>query len=90
MSRRMIAAVVAAPLVAVLLVLASFAPLPYVTYRPGGTLDVLGNGDNGQEIIQVEGHKTYRDDGQPDDHGHREPAEAGEQPARADGHLDQR
>ena len=64
MSRRMIAAVVAAPLVAVLLVLASFAPLPYVTYRPGGTLDVLGNGDNGQEIIQVEGHKTYRDDGQ--------------------------
>ena len=64
MSRRMIAAVVAAPLVAVLLVLASFAPLPYVTYRPGGTLDVLGTGDNGQEIIQVEGHKTYRDDGQ--------------------------
>jgi Lon-like protease len=64
MSRRMIAAVVAAPLVAVLLVLASFAPLPYVTYRPGGTLDVLGDGDNGQEIIQVDGHKTYRDDGQ--------------------------
>jgi PDZ domain-containing protein len=64
MSRRMIAAVVAAPLVAILLVLASFAPLPYVTYRPGGTLDVLGTGDNGQEIIQVEGHKTYRDDGQ--------------------------
>ncbi len=64
MSRRMIAAVVAAPLVAVLLVLASFAPLPYVTYRPGGTLDVLGTGDNGQEIIQVEGHQTYRDDGQ--------------------------
>jgi PDZ domain-containing protein len=64
MSRRMIAAVVAAPLVAVLLVLAAFAPLPYVTYRPGGTLDVLGNGDDGQEIIQVEGHKTYRDDGQ--------------------------
>ncbi len=64
MSRRMIAAVVAAPLVAVLLALAAFAPLPYVTYRPGGTLDVLGNGDNGQEIIQVEGHKTYRDEGQ--------------------------
>jgi PDZ domain-containing protein len=64
MSRRMIAAVVAAPLVAVLLVLASFAPLPYVTYRPGGTLDVLGNGDDGQEIIKVEGHKTYRDAGQ--------------------------
>ncbi len=64
MSRRMIAAVVAAPLVALLLVLASFAPLPYVTYRPGGTLDVLGNGDDGQEIIQVEGHQTYRDAGQ--------------------------
>ncbi len=60
----MIAAVVAAPLVALLLVLASFAPLPYVTYRPGGTLDVLGNGDDGQEIIQVQGHQTYRDAGQ--------------------------
>lgn len=64
MSRRMIAAVVAAPLVAVLLVLASVAPLPYVTYRPGGTIDVLGTGDDGKEIIQVQGHQTYRDAGQ--------------------------
>jgi PDZ domain-containing protein len=64
MSRRMIAAVVAAPLVAVLLALAAFAPLPYVTYRPGGTVDVLGVGGSGREIIQVEGQKTYRDDGE--------------------------
>ncbi len=64
MSRRMIAAVVAAPLVAVLLALAAFAPLPYVTYRPGGTLDVLGNAEDGKEIIQVQGHQTYRDAGQ--------------------------
>jgi PDZ domain-containing protein len=64
MSQRMIAAVVAAPLVVVLLALAAFAPLPYVTYRPGGTFDVLGTGDSGQEIIQVEGQKTYRDEGE--------------------------
>jgi PDZ domain-containing protein len=64
MSRRMIAAVVAAPLVVVLLALAAFAPLPYVTYRPGGTIDVLGRDDNGGEIIQVEGRKTYRDAGE--------------------------
>ena len=30
---------------------------------PGPTVDVLGDAD-GQEIIQVDGHKTYRDDGQ--------------------------
>ena len=64
MSQRMIAAVVAAPLVAILLALAAFAPLPYVTYRPGGTFDVLGTGESGKEIIQIEGQPTYRDDGE--------------------------
>ena len=38
-------------------------PLPYVTYEPGSTVDVLGKTED-QEIIQVNGHKTYRDDGQ--------------------------
>lgn len=64
MSQRMIAAVVAAPLVAILLAVAAFAPLPYVTYEPGGTFDVLGTGESGKEIIQVEGQQTYRDDGE--------------------------
>ncbi len=63
MSQRMIAAVVAGPLVVVLLALAAFAPLPYVTYRPGDTIDVLGD-EGGREIIQVEGQKTYRDGGE--------------------------
>jgi PDZ domain-containing protein len=63
MSQRMIAAVVAGPLVVVLLALAAFAPLPYVTYRPGDTINVLGD-ESGQEIIQVEGHKTFRDAGE--------------------------
>ncbi|MDQ4054923.1 MAG: PDZ domain-containing protein [Actinomycetota bacterium] len=63
MSQRMIAAVVAGPLVIVLLALAAFAPLPYVTYRPGDTINVLGD-ESGQEIIQVEGHRTYRDAGE--------------------------
>ena len=63
MSQRMIAAVVAGPLVVVLLALAAFAPLPYVTYRPGDTINVLGD-EGGREIIQVEGQKTYRDGGE--------------------------
>lgn len=63
MSQRMIAAVVAGPLVVVLLALAAFAPLPYVTYRPGDTIDVLGD-EGGQEIIQIEDQKTYRDGGE--------------------------
>ena len=43
--------------------IAATQPLPYVTYEPGLTVDVLGTND-GAEIIQVQGHKTYRDDGQ--------------------------
>ena len=42
---------------------AVFKPLPYVTYEPGPTLNVLGEND-GEEIIQVSGHKTYRDGGE--------------------------
>lgn len=63
MSQRMIAAVVAGPLCLVLLLLAALAPLPYVTYSPGGTFDVLSDTD-GREIIQVDGEKAYRDGGE--------------------------
>jgi PDZ domain-containing protein len=62
MTQRTLAAVVAAPLLLILLVLAFVLPLPYATYAPGLTVDVLGE-DGGQEIISVEGHPTYRDDG---------------------------
>jgi len=45
-------------------VLALLEPLPYTTYAPGPTINVLGTSD-GKEIIQApDGHKTYRDDGQ--------------------------
>ena len=63
MSQRLMAALIAGPLVLVLLVLSAFLPLDYVTYRPGYTVDVLAKTD-GSEIIQVDGHKAYYDDGQ--------------------------
>lgn len=63
MSQRLIAAMIAAPLVLALLIVAAFLPLDYVTYSPGYTVDVLAESD-GAEIIQVDGHKTYRDDGE--------------------------
>jgi Lon-like protease len=63
MTQRTLAALVAAPLLLVLLVLAFVLPLPYATYAPGLTLDVLGD-EGGQEIISVEGHPSYHDDGQ--------------------------
>jgi PDZ domain-containing protein len=64
MNQRVLAAFLAVPLVAALAVVALLKPLPYTTYAPGPTIDVLGAPD-GKEIIQVpSGQKTYRDDGQ--------------------------
>ena len=63
MNQRFVAAMVAMPLVIALAVVAWVRPLPYVRYAPGPTLDVLSAPD-GKEIIQVSGHKTYRDDGE--------------------------
>ena len=64
MSQRLIAACIAVPAVLALLVFASFEKLPFATYQPGGTIDVLGDSDNQAEIIQIDGHQVYRDDGQ--------------------------
>jgi Lon-like protease len=67
MTQRTLAGLLAVPLLAVLWVLALQEPLPYVTYAPGMTVDVLGTtGDDGasDEIVQVEGAKAYRDDGE--------------------------
>lgn len=64
MSQRWIAFAIAAPLTVCLLALAAFAPLPYTVYRPGPTFDVLAKDSNESEIIQVDGHETYRDDGE--------------------------
>lgn len=62
-TQRMIAAVAAVPLVLALVAVAWLRPLPYATYGPGPTLNVLGDTD-GQEIVQINGATTYRDAGQ--------------------------
>lgn len=64
MSQRMIAVCIAAPLLLVLAVVALAVPLPYAAYSPGPTYDILGKDQNEAELIQVDGHKVYRDGGQ--------------------------
>lgn len=64
MNQRLIAASAAVPLVLGLIVAAVLMPLPFVVYAPGYTIDVLAKDQNDAEIIQVQGHKTYRDDGE--------------------------
>ena len=63
MSQRTLAALLAVPLVLAMLVAAAFTSLPFATYSPGPTVDVLDQ-PGGDETIQVRGVKTYRDDGQ--------------------------
>ncbi|MBC9733312.1 PDZ domain-containing protein [Nocardioides marmotae] len=63
MTQRTLAALLAVPLVVALLVAAARTPLPYVTYEPGLTVDVLGE-DGGSEIVEIDGEQTYRDDGE--------------------------
>ena len=63
MSQRTLAGIIAVPLLLALWVAALWLPLPYVTYAPGLTVDVLGQ-ERDQEIIQVSGHQTFRDDGE--------------------------
>ncbi|WP_141014002.1 YlbL family protein [Nocardioides sambongensis] len=64
MNQRLIAALIAGPLVIILGAVALAAPLPYSKYSPGPTFDVLGTDADDAEIIQVDGHKAYYDDGQ--------------------------
>lgn len=63
MTQRTVAGILAIPLLIALWAVALTSGLPYVTYQPGVTVDVLGSED-GQEIVQVSGRKTYRDGGQ--------------------------
>lgn len=63
MTRRTLAGLIAVALLFGLWLAALVLPLPYVTYSPGITVDVLAE-EQGKEIIQVNGHKTYRDDGE--------------------------
>jgi PDZ domain-containing protein len=63
MTQRTLAGVLAAPLLIALWIAAIVSPLPYVTFQPGVTVNVLGDFE-GHRIIQVSGHKTYPPDGQ--------------------------
>lgn len=62
MTQRTLAGLLAAPLLIALWVAAATEPLPFVTYEPGLTVNVLGDTQGGHDIIQVQGHKTYPDE----------------------------
>ncbi|MDZ5662679.1 S16 family serine protease [Nocardioides sp. S-58] len=64
MSQRTRAGLLALCLLAVLWGAAAFVPLPYVTYYPGPTVDILGTGDDGEETVQVTGHEAFYDEGE--------------------------
>ena len=63
MSQRSRAGLLALCLLAVLAGAAFVVPLPYVTYYPGPTVDILGT-TGGEETVQVDGHRAYYDDGE--------------------------
>ncbi len=70
MTQRTVAGVLAVPLLIGLWLAAALHPLPYVTYEPGLTVDVLGTNDQGDEIIEVTGHRGLpRRRAAADDHG---------------------
>lgn len=62
MSQRTRAGLIALCLLGVLWGTAAFLPLPYVTYYPGPTVDILAEAD-GEETVQVTGHEAFYDDG---------------------------
>ncbi len=63
MKRRTRRTLVAVPVLLALWAAVLLVPLPYVTYSPGPTVDVLGQ-KKGEEYVEVEGRETFRDDGQ--------------------------
>lgn len=69
MTQRTLAGLLAVPLLVALWIGVLREPLPYVIYSPGLTVDVLGTtdaegeGSEREEIIQVSGAETYRDNG---------------------------
>ena len=58
----MVAARLAGGLALVLTVAAVVVKVPYVTFEPGPTINVLGPFD-GKQIVDVTGHRVYRDKG---------------------------
>jgi PDZ domain-containing protein len=58
MSRSVLTLLVAGAGVLAALIVAVFAPVPYVALTPGPTLNTLGK-SGGQPLIQINGHPTY-------------------------------
>lgn len=63
MSQRTRAGLIALTLLAVLWGAAGFLPLPYVTYYPGPTVDILAE-EGDTENVQVTGHEAFYTDGE--------------------------
>ena len=63
MTQRTGAGLLALCLLAVLWAAAVFVPLPYVTYYPGPTVDILAE-EKGEETVKVTGHEAYYDAGE--------------------------
>jgi PDZ domain-containing protein len=63
MTQRTIAGLLAVPMLVALWVYALTQPVPFVTYSPGLTINVLGS-YQGRDVITVSGHQTYQDSGQ--------------------------
>jgi len=64
MSRRTLASLLVFLLLAALVVLLVFVPVPYVTMSPGPTVNVLDDSGSRRPIISVSGHRTYPTRGQ--------------------------
>lgn len=62
MSRNLVA-IVSSILFVVLAALMVFIPVPYVTWRPGSTMDVLGEGADGP-ILQINGVESFETSGE--------------------------
>ena len=63
MSRRTWSSILACVLLVMLFGVAALLPVPYVTMSPGPTVNVLAE-FKGDEIVQVEGHRTFKTDGE--------------------------
>jgi Lon-like protease len=63
-SRRSTAIVTAFVLLLGCALVAVFATVPYARFKPGLTIDLLSSESNGRPIVEVDGHETYKTDGQ--------------------------
>src|SRR5689334_17253749 len=61
--RRALTLGVASVLVLALSVVSAWLPVPYVSLKPGPTMNTLGTSDNKKPLIEITGHQTYADNG---------------------------